>query len=177
LLARLVAAAWDDLDAELRHMRARGQLASEFLRRKAVWANALGVRERWPFADIALLFDPSVPTDRWLERLEAEIGHELKPTVAKVIKDMFRWASVGDRPYQRFPGLDDPYEPMVQVLELGGEFWPGQGTIELPVGGVAYMSLEFRLAQEPLPVDPATLAELDEMGRVRGEEAKGRLVE
>ncbi|MGW7683412.1 hypothetical protein ACWGID_21935 [Kribbella sp. NPDC054772] len=175
-LVRLVGAAWDDDVAELRHFRARGRLASEFLRRKALWANALGVTERWAFADIAPLVDPAVEGDPvWLERLEAEVGHELKPLVRKVIADMFRWVSLGDAPYQQFPGLDDPYEPMVQVFELGGEFWQGQASIELPVGGVAYLSLAERLAQAPLSIDAATLAALDEEDRIQAEESRARI--
>lgn len=166
LLARLVAARWDDDEAELLHESSRRQLAREFFRRKAVWANALEVSERWPFSNIALAFDPSVETDPvWLERLEAEVGHELQILVRKVITDMFRWVSLGDRPYQRFPEFDDPYEPMVQVFERGGEFWQGQSGIELPIAGVSYLSLADRLAQAPIPIDAATLAELDEKDR------------
>ncbi|MGW7683413.1 hypothetical protein ACWGID_21940 [Kribbella sp. NPDC054772] len=176
LLARLVAARWDDDEAELLHETSRRQLASEFFRRKAVWANALGVTERWPFADVALLFDPSVETDPvWLERVEVAAGHELQVLVRKVITDMFRWASLGERPKERFPEFDDPYEPMVQVFERGGEFWQGQSGIELPIAGVVYRSLDFRLAQPPIPIDAETLAELDEKDRIQLEEARARL--
>ena len=87
---------------------------------------------------------------------------------------MFRWASLGDRPYERFPAFDDPYEPMVQVLELGGEFLPGQGGIELPIAGVAYRSLDFRLSQEPIAIDAATLAALDERDRAELEKVRAR---
>ncbi|TDO68153.1 hypothetical protein EV651_10272 [Kribbella sp. VKM Ac-2571] len=176
LLTRLVAARWDDDEAEMLHETSRGALASEFFRRKAVWANALGVTRQWPFADIALLFDPSLETDpMWLERLQAAVGRELLPTVRKVVTDMFRWASLGDRPYVQFPEFDDPYEPMVQVFERGGEFLPGQGGIDLPIAGVAYRSLDFRLEQAPIPIDAATLAALDEKDRIQLEEAEARM--
>jgi hypothetical protein len=98
-LARLVAARRDDDEAELLHETSRRQLASEFFRRKAVWANALGVTERWPF-------------------------------------------------------------------------WNGQGGIELPIAGVAYLSLADRLAQAPIAIDAATLAEMDEKDRIELEEAR-----
>lgn len=49
LLARLIAARWNDDEAEAVHQTSRGALASEFFRRKAVWANALGVTRLWPF--------------------------------------------------------------------------------------------------------------------------------
>ncbi|HZX09071.1 hypothetical protein [Kribbella sp.] len=176
LLARLVAGRWDDEEAEELNYLSRGRLANEFFRRNAVWANALGVTERWPFADIALAFDPAVGTDPvWLERLEGAIGHELQPLVRKVVTDMFRWVSLGDRPQERFPELDDPYEPMVQVFERGGEFWEGQGGIELPIGPLLYLDIADRLAQPPFAIDAATLAELDEKDRIRLAEARARL--
>ncbi|MGW7683516.1 hypothetical protein ACWGID_22455 [Kribbella sp. NPDC054772] len=84
LLERLVAARWDDQEAEDLHQTSRGALASEFFRRKAVWANALGITQLWPLAEVALAFDPSLETDPvWLERLEAAVGHELMPQVRK----------------------------------------------------------------------------------------------
>jgi hypothetical protein len=175
LLGRLVVARWNDEDAELRHYSARGQLAGEFLRRKAVWANALGRTERWQFADLALLFDPSLPTNpAWLEGVEAAVGYELQSMVRSVITDMFRWVALGDRPYQRFPEFDDPYEPVVQVFELGGQFWQRTGGIDLPAGGPAYLSLEERLAQSPIPIDPETLARLDEEDRILAERSRAR---
>jgi hypothetical protein len=176
LLARLVVASWGDEDAEWRHFLARRRLANEFFRRKAEWAKALGVTEQWPFADIALAFDPSVKTDpTWVERLEAESGYELNnPLVRRVVVDMFRWVSLGQAPYERFPEFDDPYEPMVQVFELGGEFGNSSTGIELPVGPVVFRSLDFRLAQAPLAIDAGTLAELDEKDRVRQEESRAR---
>ncbi|HZX04883.1 hypothetical protein [Kribbella sp.] len=175
LLARLVAARWDDQEAEEAHETSRRQLANEFFRRKAIWANALGITRLWPYADIALAFDPSIGTDPvWLERLEASVGHELAPLVRQVVTDMFRWAALGDRPKERFPEFDDPYEPMTQVIERGGEFWQGQVGIELPIAGVSYRSLEERLAQDPIPIDAATLAALDEKDRVELERVRAR---
>ncbi|GAA1563732.1 hypothetical protein GCM10009804_20510 [Kribbella hippodromi] len=173
LLARLLAAQWDDEEAEQLHFGARRRLASEFFRRKAVWADALGITRLWPFADIALAFDPATETDpAWLERLEAGVGRELLPAVRKVVTDMFRWQSLGERPYERFPEFDDPYEPMVQVFELGGEFMPGQGGIDIYIGPVPYLDLAARLAQPPIPIDPATLAALDETDRAEVERAR-----
>ncbi|MFD7154707.1 hypothetical protein ACFV9C_08920 [Kribbella sp. NPDC059898] len=175
LLARLKAARWDDDEAEKLHETSRRHLASEFFRRKAVWANSLGVTERWPFANLALLFDPSVETDPvWLEELETAVGHKLQLVVRDVVTDMFRWVSLGDRPRERFPELDDPYEPMVEVFERGGEFWQGQSGIELPIAGVTYGSLEFRLAQEPIPIDAEILATLDDKDRVQLEKSRAR---
>ncbi|GAA1563725.1 hypothetical protein GCM10009804_20500 [Kribbella hippodromi] len=178
LLARLVAARWDDSEAELLHETSRRHLASEYFRRKALWANALGVTHLWQFADIALAFDPSMETDpTWLERLDAAVGRPLLLPVRKVVIDMFRWASLGNRPYERFPDLDDPYEPMVQVLERGGEFLPGQAGIELPIASVSYGQLANRLVQPPFAIDAATLARLDEKDRIELEQARARIAQ
>ncbi|TDW18951.1 hypothetical protein [Kribbella kalugense] len=89
------------------------------------WADALGVPGQWPFFDLAVMFDPSVENNPvWMERLEADSGHKLWTRSRQVVADMFRWASLGDRPKERFPEFDDPYEPMIQLLERGGEIWP-----------------------------------------------------
>ncbi|HEY0620971.1 MAG TPA: hypothetical protein VGD15_25410 [Kribbella sp.] len=85
----------------------------------AVWADALGVPGQWPFFDLAVVFEPSVENDPvWMEHLEADSGHKLWTRSRQVVADMFRWASLGDRPKERFPGFDDPYEPMIQLLCL-----------------------------------------------------------
>ncbi|MFD7154883.1 hypothetical protein ACFV9C_09805 [Kribbella sp. NPDC059898] len=172
LLARLVEAGWDDEDAEDRHAASRGQLAVEYLRRMAVWADALGVPAQWPFFDLAVVFDPAVETDPvWVQRLESGSGHELWEMSRKIVPDMFRWAALGDRPQQRFPDLDDPYEPLIQLFERGGEIWPGHGSIEFYLSSVPYRGIADRLSQPPLPIDPATLDALDEAYRIKAEES------
>ena len=99
LLARLAAAKWDDDEAEDRHAASRGRLAVEYLRRTAAWADALGVPTEWPFFDLAVVLDPSVETDPvWMDRLEADSGHKLWTLSREVVTDIFRWASLGDRP-------------------------------------------------------------------------------
>ncbi|MBP2355366.1 hypothetical protein JOF29_006476 [Kribbella aluminosa] len=175
MLERLIAARWDDQEAEDLHQTSRGALASEFFRRKAVWANALGITKLWPLAEVALAFDPSIETDPlWLERLETAVGHELMPQVRRVVTDMFRWASLGNGPKERFPDFDDPYEPMAQLLERGGQFWPGQGGIDLPIATASYGSLSKRLAQAPIPIDAEALAVLDERDRIELEKIRAR---
>lgn len=176
LLARLVAANWDDDEAEDRHASSRGRLAVEYLRRMAVWADALGVPRQWPFFDLAKVFDPSVENDPvWMERLEADSGHKLWTRSRQVVADAFRWASLGDRPKERFPEFDDPYEPMIQLFERGGDIWPGHGSIEFYLGSVPYRSIAERLSQPPRPIDPATLDSLDEDYRIRAEESRARV--
>ena len=75
-----------------------------------------------------------------------------------------RWAALGDLPGQQFPGLEDPYEPMLTLLERGGGFARGHGGIELGFGSMVIGSLTERAAQEPKPIDQTTLNQLDEGG-------------
>ncbi len=143
----------------------------------AVWADALGLPGQWPFVDLAVVFDPSVENDPvWMERLEADSGHKLWTLSRKVVTDMFRWASLGDLPKERLPEFDDPYEPMIQLLERGGKIWPGHGTIEFYLGSVPYRGIADRLSQLSRPIDSATLDALDEDYRIRSEESRARAV-
>ncbi|TDO66550.1 ribosomal protein S18 acetylase RimI-like enzyme [Kribbella sp. VKM Ac-2571] len=173
LLSRLAAANWDDDAAALRRAASRGQLAAEYLRRMAVWAEALGVPGKGPFFDLAVMFDPAVLTDPvWMQRLEAGIGHRLGTMSTKVVTDMFRWASLGDRTKERFPTFEEPYEPMVQLFERGGEIWPGHREIEFYGGSLPFRGIAERLAQAPFRIDTVALDELDENERVRTEQLR-----
>lgn len=175
LLARLTAVKWDDQEAEERHSASRGLLALEYLRRTAIWVDALGTPPGWPFLDLAAVFEPSVEADPvWLERLESAVGRHLGMATQRVVGNMFHWASLGDRPRERFPELDDPYEPMVQVFERGGEIYPGHGSIEIYAGSVPYGGFTKRLAQPPFPIDAANLDKADDEERALVEAALAR---
>ncbi|WP_410789654.1 hypothetical protein [Kribbella sp. C-35] len=176
LLSRLVAANWDDDAAALRRAASRGRLAAEYLRRMAVWADALAVPEQWPFFDLAATFDPAVETDPvWMQRLEAGTGHRLGTMSTKVVTDMFRWASLGDQTKERFPTFEDPYEPMVQLFERGGEIWPGHREIEFYGGSLPFRGIADRLAQAPSQIDAVTLDEVDAKERIRAEQSRARI--
>ncbi|TDO50317.1 hypothetical protein EV651_1201 [Kribbella sp. VKM Ac-2571] len=175
LLERLLAANWDDDEAEERHAKSRARLANEFLRRMAVWGDALGVERGWPFLKLALTFDPSIEVEPlWLERLEAAVGHGLGVATKEVVTDMFRWVALDDRPEQRFPTLDDPYEPMVQLLERGGEFVTDKGTIELTYTAVFLRTRAERSVQPPFAIDPASLTAVDEAERARVADSRAK---
>lgn len=175
LLSRLVAASWDDDAAALRRAASRGLLAAEYLRRMAVWADALSVPEKWPFFDLAVTFEPAVELDpAWMQRLEAGIGHRLGTMSTKVVTDMFGWASLGDRTTERFPTFEDPYEPMVQLFERGGEIWPGHREIEFYGGSLPFRGIAERMAQAPFEIDAVSLDEIDEEERIRAEQSRAR---
>jgi hypothetical protein len=76
------------------------------------------------------------------------------------------WAALGDLPRQRFPELDDPYEPMLALFDRGGAYSLSHGFIELGYGAFPVLSVTERAALEPRPIDPETLDRLDQ--EVRG---------
>lgn len=164
VLERLAAVKWDDDDGAYRHQRSRSRLSYEFLRRSAQWAQAVGALQGWPFNDLPAAIDPSIRADQAL--VDTFIaGAGLDPAWASVQRASgaaLHWAALGELPRQRFPELDDPYEPFLLLLERGGGFMVGNGFIELGYGSVPIKSSGERAASEPLPIDEATLHALDE---------------
>lgn len=163
MVDRLLAVEWDE-NAAHAHRRSRGRLAREFLRRTAQWARLLGAEEGWPFSDLAGALDPQVAVDpALLTKLEIDAGsvglYPLRPAVAAVI---VRWAALGDLPRQRFPELDDPYEPLLTLLGRGGGYSVANGFIELGYGSLPIRSLADRAALEPVPIDAETLDRVDQ---------------
>ncbi|TDD47482.1 hypothetical protein E1263_34515 [Kribbella antibiotica] len=168
LLDRLLAAAWDDFDAEELHNMSRARLANEFLRRMAVWGDVLNIEYGWPLLDLAVAVDPSVPDGAdWLTRAEKESGREFGGTTQRAIVDMFQWALLGDQPVKRFPHLDDPYEPLLRFFERSGELITLNGAVELIGTSVRFRSRAERLAQPPFAIDLETLEGRDRDEQVR----------
>jgi len=158
----LKAVQWDD-DAAYEHRRSRGLLTREFLRRTAVWALAVGAEEEWPFSDLAGALEPEVAVDpALLKRLEIEQTPMEFPIRPAMGVNIVRWAALGDLPRQRFPGLADPYEPLLALFERGGPYSLGNGLLELGYGSVSILSIGEWAELEPLPIDEAALDALDE---------------
>ncbi|MGW1342237.1 hypothetical protein ACWCOV_14420 [Kribbella sp. NPDC002412] len=155
---RLLAVHWDE-DAARAHRRSRGRLAGEFLRRTAQWALAVGAEDGWPFSDLAGALDPEVAVDpALLAKLQIDAatagGFPIRPAHAAAI---VRWAALGDLPRQRFPQLDDPYEPLLTMLGRGGGYSVANGFIELGYGSYPIGSVAERAALAPVPIDQAAL--------------------
>jgi hypothetical protein len=162
MVDRLLAVHWDE-DAAHAHRRSRARLTREFLRRTAQWALTVGAEQGWPFSDLAGALDPEVAVDEaLLAKLQIDTatvgGFPIRQAHAAVI---VRWAALGDLPRQRFPQLDDPYEPLLLMIGRGGGYSVAKGFIELGYGSVPIGSVTERAELEPLPIDPATLAALD----------------
>jgi hypothetical protein len=162
MVERLQAVKWDD-DAASAHKSSRARLTREFLRRTALWARAVGAEEGWPFSDLAGAVDPEVAVDpALLDRLapddESDDPYPVPPRFAAAV---VRWAALGDLPRQRFPQLDDPYEPMLEVFARGGGYARSSGMIELGYNAFPIGVLAERAELEPAPIDPASLDALD----------------
>jgi hypothetical protein len=165
MVDRLLAVKWDD-DAAYAHRRSRSRLTREFLRRTAQWSQALGVDEGWPFLDLASALDQSVAVDPALEaRLEVDPSSgDAFPVRPEMAAAIVRWAALGDVPRQRFPALDDPYEPLLALFERGGGYSLANGFIELGYGSFPILSAAERSTLEPMPIDQASLDALDQEG-------------
>lgn len=162
MVERLRAVKWDD-DAAFAQQASRARLTREFLRRTAQWALTLGAEQGWPFSDLAGAVDPEVAVDpALLARLEPDESsgdpYPVQPDIATAI---VRWAALGDLPRQRFPQLDDPYEPMLALFDRGGGYARGAGFIELGFVSFPIRSVAERAGLEPVPIDAATLDALD----------------
>lgn len=162
MVERLLAVKWDD-DAAFAHQSSRARLTREFLRRTAQWAIALGAEKAWPFGDLAGALDPEVAVDpALLARLELDDSSgDPFPVPTGMAEAIVRWAALGDLPRQRFPQLDDPYEPMLALFERGGGYARSSGVIELGFVAFPIRSLAERAALEPVPIDAASLDALD----------------
>ena len=162
VLERLLAVGWDDDEGALRHRRARGALTFEFLRRSALWGRALGVESGWPFWDLAEALDPAVRADAAVERLRAEAGAELWwPPLQQAVEGALHWAALGGLPVERIHELQDPYEPLLVLLERGGGFTTSSGAIELGYGSLPVRSPADWVGLAPRAIDEAALNALD----------------
>lgn len=162
-LARLQAVDWTG-GSGFKHRRSRIRLMAEYLRRAALWAQALDATSEWPFFDIAAHTDPSVqvPEDQAKE-LEALIYNHIGwPSVDRLARAALRWAALKDAGITT-PGLQDPYEPILLMFDRGGAWTTEAGFID--VGGAAVRRQTWRehLSTEPVTaLDAAALDALDE---------------
>ena len=91
---------------------------------------------------------------------EAGEPFPIRPEIGAAI---VRWAALGDLPRQRFPELDDPYEPMLALFDPAAvpTRLSHPGFIELGSGTFPIRSLAERAVLDPVPIDAASLDALD----------------
>jgi hypothetical protein len=157
LCKRLAAVDWD---GDMERSRSRVALMGEFLRRSALWADALG-SPRWPFFDIASLIDPSVrATDDLVARARTRTALQ-DAVVGDTVTWALHFAALRDAAIP-LPELPDPFEPLVVMYDRGGGFSRHTGlfiqvdVINIPIGDRAD-----RATRKPLLLNPVALDALD----------------
>ena len=161
---RLQAVVFDE-DVAYERQRSRFRLTREFLRRTALWPQALGVEEDWPFGDLGAVLDPESQVDPALvEKLQLDTSSgESFPVPPKMAVAIVRWAGLGDLPQQRFPELEDPYEPLVARCSSAAARTPkGAWRSSWATARTRCGAWPTGAALEPAPIDAAALNALDE---------------
>jgi hypothetical protein len=165
VLDRLRAVDWyGDWDVSTAHTRSRALLMREYLRRAALWAEAYGAQEDWPFFDVTERIDPSFRLD---DALEAEVEEFLArkvptPSTTRACRGAVRWASLKDRVRGPAEELPDPYQPLLLMFERGGGY-SIEEFIDLYGVMIPHGTLESNRDAEPfLALAPSTLDALDQ---------------
>lgn len=174
LIARLHGVTWEE---SLDHNGSRIALMQEYLRRAALWAQALDRTAHWPFFDIAAAADPDAQLDEaYLDSVLAGLsGRGLRPLDERVIRYMLNFTVLAARPQD----LPDPFEPLLAVYERGGSFGREAGSIRIGVGdGVPARAPEKYARRAPADdLGPAALDALDRAWEERRAEAARRVRE
>ncbi|WP_406399796.1 hypothetical protein [Streptomyces uncialis] len=120
VLTRLRAVEWYEWDKSYAHRRSRGMLMREHMRRAALWAEAYGAPEYWPFFDVAQFAEPDLVLDDEVESELDEFVKTVTPSSIRVLcRAAVRWASVQAK---ELPDLPHPYEPILIMFERGGGY-------------------------------------------------------
>jgi hypothetical protein len=162
-LARLQAVDWNG-GSGFEHRRSRVRLMAEYLRRAALWAQALDATDDWPFFDITAHLAPAVHTpEDEAKDLEVLIyNHVGWPSVDRIARAALRWAAMKDAEVRLPPGMDDPYEPLLLMFDRGGAWTTEAGFIDVDGGAIRQQTWLDHLTTEPATtLDRATLDALD----------------
>ncbi len=132
----------------------------EYVRRMALWASAYEIGRPWPFIDLAEHVDPSVQIDEdlqgWLDELVEE--RAINSKMARVCRNAVRWAELRERATVALPELEDPFEPIIVLLERGGQFFSENGIALVGFGGVPFRGVAQNAVRSPLArLDSAAL--------------------
>jgi hypothetical protein len=172
-LARVHAIVWDQPD---RNEREGSQIALmfELLRRMALWANALGCRNRWPFFSVAegvaassdnvraMLAQPEIAS------VESAFG-KLLSQPRHICTWYVQWSAIEALDEVRAFGLPEPYEPALLIFERGGLFHIEQRMFQFSLASFPMGTVARHLERPPLALDDATLAREDESWRLEVE--------
>jgi hypothetical protein len=162
-LARLQAVDWNG-SSGFEHRRSRVRLMAEYLRRAALWAQALDATDEWPFFDIADHLAPAVHTpEDEAKDLEVLIHNHIGwPTVDQTARAILRWAALKDSEVPLPPGMDDPYEPLLLMFDRGGAWTTEAGFIDVDGAALRQQTWLDHLTTNPaVALDQPTLNALD----------------
>lgn len=137
------------------HRMSRIALLREFLRRMALWAEALGCPERWPFFDVAAQAMPEVPAPE----VDLSSLPHLQARIQATLHWMLRWDALPHRPH---PELPDPFEPLLLLYERGGGFTVENKLIDVGLAAIPCADAERYRTRPPMPsLSRVHLEELD----------------
>lgn len=115
-------------------------LMHEYLRRSALWAQALNLTGAWPFFSVAAKALPDQPRPDGLfqqfKAHEAETHGHYEFWTQWAISGYLHW-SVAAKMLREY-GLPAPYEPLIRLMERGGAFRRTGGMIEVGGGSIGY---------------------------------------
>lgn len=171
VVARLEAIDWND---DLVRSGSRIRLMQEYLRRAALWAQALDCPKRWPFFDIAAYADPPAHVeDEYFGQLRSRLGDAgaIYPTL-NLIRFMLNFTVLEFRP----SGLPDPFGPLLRVFERGGNVNRSHG-IDLGLVAMHPRWETYAGRTEPFDLDEAHLDMLDVRWEARRAEDARRYAE
>jgi hypothetical protein len=134
------------------HMRSRGYLMKEYLRRMAWWAKVTEAPD-FPFFDIAAAVDPAVRADPSIvDLVQTRVKSRLQGLrVVRACEQALHFAALLDAGVELPPAPPEPYEPLLVMFERGGGFsTEGGGLIEVDSLGIRIGSLEDNLIEQPV---------------------------
>ncbi|MFB7191765.1 toxin-antitoxin system YwqK family antitoxin [Streptomyces sp. NPDC056230] len=168
LMERVRAANWSGDWDPFEHAQSRRLLMHEYLRRSALWAQAYGAEDDWPFFDVTHYIDkefrlpPALATE--LDEYLKKVAYSARKTCGVAV----RLAELRARGDIAMPDLPDLYEPLLLFYERGGEFLQdGAGFLDLTGVSIKPRGFRHHLVDLPfLTLDRRTLDALDSKGRI-----------
>ncbi|MFI6151162.1 hypothetical protein ACIBCA_00490 [Kitasatospora sp. NPDC051170] len=172
VIERLLRINWTNLEGHNAHAASMSKLMIEYLRRAALWAEALGGPPKWPVFDIAGVLAPDVHVDAELaERLEEFLASRVGGlTTENACRAAVRWATLRDTTGVQVPDLPDPFEPLILMYERGGEIVPDDSW----AFNFGILRVQIRPWREHLSPEPATSLDTDALDAVDAEYDRAR---
>ncbi|WP_143086366.1 hypothetical protein [Amycolatopsis saalfeldensis] len=162
-LARILAIDWANDDAKFEHEVSRARLMVEYLRRAAIWADALDAGDEWPFLDVAAHLDPNLRADpKTIKQLDEISVYIASPQVRIVVESSLHLATLRDASTAGIPDLPDLYEPLLILFERGGGFGISNNFIDFGIRMVPLKTWQERRNTQPIAsLAPEALDALD----------------